>query len=174
MIVVITGTEQFSFHRLVQQIDRLKGEGVLQDDVFVQLGSCSFTPEHCEWERFLGFADLAARVDEADVIIAHAGAGTTLLCVERGKRPILVPRRKVYNEHVDDHQVPFSRMMSDIDVAILVDDVQELADAIAGMRRDGTGNLSKRPSDTQLAEYVDSLLDEWFAPDQSHEIHNKG
>jgi UDP-N-acetylglucosamine transferase subunit ALG13 len=42
---------------------------------------------------------------EADVVITHAGTGSALLALGVGKYPVIVPRRKFFGEHVDDHQV---------------------------------------------------------------------
>lgn len=163
MILVVTGTEQFAFDRLVRHVDELRGKGKILDDVFMQLGSCQYVPRHCHSTRFLDFSDLSKRVDSADMVIAHAGAGTTLLCVERGKRLILVPRRKHLSEHVDDHQVPFARMMAELGVAHLVFDVADLESAIDSLRHCAARPGAPRRDDATLAEYVDSLLDDWGA-----------
>jgi hypothetical protein len=41
----------------------------------------------------------------ADVVIAHAGVGAALEALDAGRRPLLVPRRRRFGEHVDDHQL---------------------------------------------------------------------
>ncbi|RYH43117.1 MAG: glycosyltransferase [Alcaligenaceae bacterium] len=48
-------------------------------------------------------------IRESDVVISHAGVGSTIRIMELGKLPVLVPRRRVRNEHVDDHQVQVAR-----------------------------------------------------------------
>ena len=42
---------------------------------------------------------------DSDAVITHAGIGSAITALESGKRPIFVPRRKRFKEHVDDHQV---------------------------------------------------------------------
>ncbi len=159
----MTGTERFAFDRLVKQVDKLRGENKICEDVFVQLGSCTHEPRHCEWERFLDFSAMRAKVDEATLVVAHAGAGTTLLCLQRGKRPILVPRRKQYGEHVDEHQVPFARMMSDAGAVELVFEVEDLEQAIKEPTTElgATKEAGSGTDDAALADYLDALLDEW-------------
>ncbi|UNQ39114.1 glycosyltransferase [Prescottella equi] len=44
-------------------------------------------------------------IDDCDAVITHAGIGNVLRIIERGKFPIVVPRRKSQGEHVDDHQL---------------------------------------------------------------------
>jgi UDP-N-acetylglucosamine--N-acetylmuramyl-(pentapeptide) pyrophosphoryl-undecaprenol N-acetylglucosamine transferase len=41
---------------------------------------------------------------EADVVITHAGVGSVLRLLELGISPIVVPRSRQRQEHVDDHQ----------------------------------------------------------------------
>lgn len=38
MIFVTVGTHEQQFNRLIKEVDRLKGEGFIQDDVFIQTG----------------------------------------------------------------------------------------------------------------------------------------
>ncbi|HWA66738.1 MAG TPA: glycosyltransferase [Mycobacteriales bacterium] len=49
---------------------------------------------------------------EADVVVAHAGVGTLLDLLELGVSPLVVPRRRSRNEHVDDHQVEICELMA--------------------------------------------------------------
>ncbi len=44
-------------------------------------------------------------VADSGVFITHAGVGTLLRALELGVRPVVVPRRAVRGEHVDDHQL---------------------------------------------------------------------
>ena len=86
---------------------------------------CAELPEGCDVTWQLGCTtrnDLPGRVvdmlpadefervaAESDVVISHAGVATALALVEMGKHTILVPRRAVRGEHVDDHQVQVCR-----------------------------------------------------------------
>ncbi|WP_195908945.1 glycosyltransferase [Microlunatus sp. Gsoil 973] len=49
-------------------------------------------------------AELRDAIGAADLVIAHAGIGSAITALELGKRPVLIPRRPQFNEHVDDHQ----------------------------------------------------------------------
>lgn len=48
-------------------------------------------------------------VDEARIVITHGGPSSFIMPLQVGKTPILVPRQYKYNEHVNDHQVKFSK-----------------------------------------------------------------
>lgn len=162
MIFVITGTEQFPFDRLVQEVDRLKRLKIFDDDVFVQLGSCNYEPEHCSWKRFLSFDEMASRIQSANLTIAHAGAGTTLLCLRLMKQPILVTRMKKYGEHIDDHQVLFAE---NFEANWQIDAVYEVGDLERTVRRRLSEESASTPATLDgakdLVQYMETLLDGW-------------
>ncbi|MGA7420477.1 MAG: glycosyltransferase, partial [Acidimicrobiales bacterium] len=48
---------------------------------------------------------LSAAMRSADLVIAHAGAGSAVSAMRAGHRPVLVPRHARHSEHGDVHQV---------------------------------------------------------------------
>ncbi|MBV5326778.1 MAG: hypothetical protein JZU65_03950 [Chlorobium sp.] len=159
MIFVITGTEKYPLDRMVHEIDRLVGSGVIKDSVFMQLGSCSYEPVYCQWKRFLPFGEMCEKIEKSDTVIAHAGAGTTLLCVQLGHHPILFPRRSQFGEHVDDHQLSFARKF---ETTGSVKVAYELAD-LTSLAQTTTKSLNKTANEStrsQLVEYLNAVLEE--------------
>lgn len=53
----------------------------------------------------------------ADVVVTHAGVGTILNLLEWGVHPVVVPRRRIRNEHVDDHQLQIAHLVHSLGVA---------------------------------------------------------
>lgn len=134
MIFVITGMEVHPFDRLIRAVDALHATGTMGEDFFVQLGSCTYEPRHAAFERFMSFGDLCDRVRSASVVVTHAGAGSTLTCIQQGKHPIMVPRYSKEREHVDDHQLPFTQKLCDVGLATALYDVTKLAETIETVR----------------------------------------
>jgi UDP-N-acetylglucosamine transferase subunit ALG13 len=159
MIFVITGTEAFPFNRLIEKIDSLKENKFLTDDIFIQLGSCSYIPKFCKWQQWLSFGAMRENIVNADMVITHAGAGTTLFCLEMGKTPLLVTRRKEFGEHLDDHQVPFAHNMEKLDYAVVAYQISELEGCITKIRQ---MNKKKRVLLKNNAELI-SYLNSWMA-----------
>ena len=122
------------FDRLARAVDELAREGAVGEDFFVQLGTCGYEPRHARFERFLPFGDVCEQVRRASVAVTHAGAGSTLVCIEQGKHPVMVPRRSLLGEHVDEHQLPFAEKLGDAGLATVVREMQELPEAIAAAR----------------------------------------
>jgi UDP-N-acetylglucosamine transferase subunit ALG13 len=56
-------------------------------------------------------------MQQADVVVTHAGVGSALAALAAGHRAIYVPRRSCHGEHIDDHQV---RLAADLDARGLV------------------------------------------------------
>ncbi|HEV1534200.1 TPA: multidrug MFS transporter, partial [Streptococcus pneumoniae] len=49
MIFVTVGTHEQQFDRLIKEVDYLKKENLIQDEVFIQIGYSSYIPKYCEW-----------------------------------------------------------------------------------------------------------------------------
>ncbi|MGV0070179.1 glycosyltransferase [Mycobacterium colombiense] len=137
MIFVIMGMEVHPFDRLARAVDELARAGTAGEDFFVQLGTCGYEPRHARFERFLSFGDVCEQIRRASVAVTHAGAGSTLLCIEQGKHPVMVPRRSRLGEHVDEHQLPFAEKLEAGGLATVVREMEELPAAIAATRSRG-------------------------------------
>jgi UDP-N-acetylglucosamine transferase subunit ALG13 len=134
VIFVITGMEVHPFDRLARAIDDLQAAAGSSEEYFLQLGACTYQPRHARFERYLSFDQVCRTIRQAEVVITHAGAGSTLVCIQQGKHPIIVPRRRRWGEHVDEHQVPFAAKLSQAGMATACDDLAELPVAIAATR----------------------------------------
>lgn len=101
-IYVTLGTIQpYRFDRL---IDRLKAILPSGADVVWQLGATERTDVPGKAILNAAPEEHRAYIEWADVIVSHSGVGTALQILDAGKSPVLVPRSKDHNEHVDDHQ----------------------------------------------------------------------
>lgn len=158
MIFVITGTESFQFNRLIEKVDAMKASGEIAEDVFIQLGSCTFEPKHCGFSRWLSFGAMREHIATARIVIAHAGAGTTLLCLEMGKTPLLVTRSKKFGEHLDDHQIPFARRMDSQGFAVVAFDVEDLPECYRRL-----SSFQAKEKDVTNKSALVAYLNDWFA-----------
>ena len=115
MILVTVGTEQFSFNRLMEWIDNLIQQNFIhpdQEEVIIQYGSCSITPQSTNNFSVLPSEEFNNIVTQARLIIAHCGEGTLDLLANITKPFILVPRSSKYQEHVDDHQIELAEALA--------------------------------------------------------------
>ncbi|HGD4393388.1 TPA: glycosyltransferase [Streptococcus agalactiae] len=107
MIFVTVGTHEQQFNRLIKEVDRLKGTGAIDQEVFIQTGYSDFEPQNCQWSKFLSYDDMNSYMKESEIVITHGGPATFMNAVSKGKKTIVVPRQEQFGEHVNNHQVDF-------------------------------------------------------------------
>jgi len=115
-IVVSLGTQEgYGFRRLVARLAPLVPAGA---DVLWQTGSTDVEGLGIEGRTAVPSAEMESAIREADVVVAHAGTGIALMALENGKFPVLVPRRALHGEHVDDHQLTIAMELSLRDLCV--------------------------------------------------------
>ncbi|BCJ97357.1 glycosyltransferase [Anaerocolumna chitinilytica] len=131
MIFVTVGTHEQPFNRLIEYIDSMKRDGMIEEEVVIQTGYSTYEPKYCTWQKLYPFQQMAKFVDEARIIITHGGPSSFIMPLQVGKIPIVVPRQKKYDEHVNDHQVEFTQEVAKrMGTIISVVDVDKLGDVI--------------------------------------------
>ncbi len=136
MIFVTVGTHEQPFDRLISYVDRLKGKGVITEEVIVQTGFSTYIPGHCIWGRLFPYEEMIEKVENADIVITHGGPASFIMPLQKGKTPIVVPRQHQFGEHVNDHQVDFVRLVAERTGTILpVYEIEMLEDMIVNFNR---------------------------------------
>lgn len=120
MIFVTVGTHEQSFERLIKEIDELKGNGTIKEDVFIQTGFTDYIPKNCEWSKLLSFKDMEKKVSDARIVITHGGPASFIAPLQKSKIPIVVPRQFEFAEHVNNHQVDFAKQVEKRNKNIIV------------------------------------------------------
>lgn len=70
-------------------------------------------------------------VEDARIVITHGGPASFIMPLQIGKTPIVVPRQKKFDEHVNDHQLEFARNVAErMGTIIPVEDVNKLGEVI--------------------------------------------
>jgi UDP-N-acetylglucosamine transferase subunit ALG13 len=108
MIFVTVGT-QLPFDRMIRTIDEWATTSGRK--VFAQIGPAAYRPRHIEFNEFLDAQECRIRVEQARIVIAHAGMGSILTALELGKPIIVMPRQARFGEHRNDHQVATARQL---------------------------------------------------------------
>lgn len=131
MIFVTVGTHEQPFNRLVKYIDNLKKDGTITEEVIIQTGYSTYEPKYCKWQKLFPYQEMIQLVSEARVVITHGGPSSFIMPLQIGKIPIVVPRRYEFNEHVNNHQISFTRAVADrMGTIIVVDDMVKLGEII--------------------------------------------
>ena len=104
MILVVLGTQDKQFDRLLKDVDKLIDDKVINDKVVVQAGQTKYESKNMEIFDLIPAPEFEELLDKADLVITHGGAGTILSAIKKGKRIIAAPRLSKYMEHHNDHQ----------------------------------------------------------------------
>lgn len=132
MIFVTVGTHEQQFDRLIRKVDELKRDGAFADEVVMQTGFCTYEPQYCRSSRLIPYQDMVKNVAEARIVITHGGPASFIMPLQIGKIPIVVPRQKRFEEHINDHQLEFARNVAErMGTIIPVEDIETLGDTIA-------------------------------------------
>ena len=131
MIFVTVGTHEQPFNRLIKAIDELKRDGVITEEVIIQTGFSTYEPKYCQWSKLIPYQQMIKNVEDARIVITHGGPASFVMPLQIGKTPIVVPRQKKYDEHVNDHQVEFARNVAErMGTIIPVEDISDLGKII--------------------------------------------
>ena len=130
MILVLLGTQDKSFHRLLKQIDEAILDRIINEEVIVQAGYTKYSSDNMKIFDFVSKKDLDKYVDNSSFIITHAGVGSILDGIRKGKKMLVVPRLKEYKEHTNDHQLQILKEFADLGYIYPVYKMKDLSDAI--------------------------------------------
>lgn len=130
MILVLLGTQNNSFHRLLEEIDRLIENEVIKEEVIVQAGYTQYTSDNMKILGLISKEELEELQNRADFIITHGGVGSILLSITKNKKVIAVPRFHQYGEHVNDHQKQIVELFNEKGYIIGVEGVEGLEQAV--------------------------------------------
>lgn len=130
MILVLLGTQNNSFHRLLEEIQKNIDNGNIKEEVVVQKGYTKFESENMTMYTQLPVDELKKLIDKADLVITHGGVGSIITAIEKNKKVIAVPRLKEYKEHVNDHQLDIIKSFDDAGYIIGLNSVEKLGEAL--------------------------------------------
>ena len=95
MIFLTVGTAMFD--PLVKVMDKMVGDGIIKEPVVAQIGRGQYIPRNMRYFRFI--KSLSKAYDSADIIVSTGGAGTTIECVTKGKRLVVVENTTLMEGH---------------------------------------------------------------------------
>lgn len=164
MIFVTVGTHEQPFNRVLQYIDDLKKNEKIQEDIVMQTGYSTYQPENCKWFRLLPYQKMVEYVDNARIIITHGGPSSFLMPLQIAKIPIVVPRQKQFDEHVNDHQLEFCLQVSErMNNIIVIKNIEDLGETILNYDKIISRMQSKLVRNNEkFCDNFQSLVDNMF------------
>jgi UDP-N-acetylglucosamine--N-acetylmuramyl-(pentapeptide) pyrophosphoryl-undecaprenol N-acetylglucosamine transferase len=132
VVVTVGSTGSYGFRSLIEKVAQILPPGV---EVVWQTGATDVRGLGIDARPSMPAGELRQAMERADVVISHAGVGSTLVALEAGRSPILVPRRRHRDEHVDDHQAQVASELAGMGLVLACEvedlDLDKLLDAAA-------------------------------------------
>ena len=135
MILVMLGTQNNDFHRLLDEIEKNIQNGNINEEVVVQAGYTNYKSDKMLIFDVTTKKNLEELIKKADLIITHAGVGSIEMSLKQNKKVIAVPRLKKYGEHVNNHQKEIECEFDREGWIIGIDDVSSLGEALKKVKR---------------------------------------
>jgi UDP-N-acetylglucosamine transferase subunit ALG13 len=129
---VTTGNGVQSFSRLLDEIKRIAPQ--LPQPVIVQHGQTAFSAADIQSFDLVDSVTFQKLMADCEVLITHGGGGSVFAALKIGKKPIVVPRLKDFDEIIDDHQVTFANELQRQGKVVAVHDVSRLLTAVHEMQ----------------------------------------
>ena len=163
MIFVTVGTHEQQFNRLVEYMDKWAAEH--DEEVVIQTGFSTYEPKKAEWSKLYPYKTMIEMVDKARIVITHGGPSSFIMPLQIGKIPVVVPRKYEFDEHVNNHQVDFSKAVAERQGNIIVvENVEKLGetiekyDEIVGGMRNGLESNNQKFCD-EFGKIVEGLVE---------------
>ena len=130
MILVILGTQDKDFSRLLKAVEHEIDKGTIKERVVVQAGQTKYESDKMEIFDLLPAPEFDKLMDEADLIITHGGVGSILAAIKKGKKVIAAARLSKFREHHNDHQKQIISEFVDLGYVLELRDFNKLGKLI--------------------------------------------
>ena len=158
MILVMLGTQNNDFHRLLYEIEKNIENGNINEEVVVQAGFTKYKSDKMKIFSMTSKENLEDLIKRADLIITHAGVGSIEMSLEHNKKVIAVPRLKKYGEHVNDHQKDIEDEFNRKGLIMGINDVSELTFALKKIKKVIPKKYEKPKSD-EIIYIIKTFID---------------
>ena len=159
MILVLLGTQDKPFERILKAVAKEKKKGYIKDRIIAQVGCTKFSCDNMEMFDFTSKEEIEKLIDKARIIITHAGVGTIIECLNKNKKVIVVPRLKKHGEHTNNHQMQITKEFALKNYVLPLYDVKNLSKTLDDIK---TFKPVQYESNTErfkskVKEYIDSF-----------------
>lgn len=164
MIFVTVGTHEQPFDRLLKCIDKMIEDGLIKEEVVVQKGYTEYEPQNYKAEKLMPYDQMQKNIEDARIVITHGGPASFIAPLAIGKIPIVVPRKKEFNEHVNNHQLEFSKEVAKRMKNIIVAETdEEIIDSIVNYDKivkqiSNKNNSNNKAFNEKLIKEIEKIL----------------
>ena len=156
MILVTLGTQDKSFKRLLEAIDKNIKNGIIKDKVIVQAGCTKYDTDNMEIFDLIPYDKFDDYIKECDLLITHGGVGSIITGLKNRKKVIACPRLKEYKEHTNNHQKEIIDILSKEGYIIALDDPNELGNVLKKISKFKPKEFKSNTPNMIIKNYIDN------------------
>lgn len=158
MILVTLGTQDKSFTRLLDAIQKQIDLGNIKDKVIVQAGCTKYKSKDMQILDLIPYDEFEKYIKECDLLITHGGVGSIITGLKNKKKVIAAARLAKYKEHTNDHQLQIIKNLSVSGYILPLDDFDKLDEVLISAKtfkpktyKSNTDNMIKL-----ISNYIDN------------------
>lgn len=160
MILVTLGTQDKSFKRLLDKIEKEINEGKIKEKIIVQAGYTDFNSNNMIIKKLIPMDEFDELIEKCDILITHGGVGSIITGLKKNKKVIAVARLKKYKEHTNDHQLQIIDNFTKAGYILNLDDFDSINDAINEAKK-FTPNKYVSNKDN-FVKTIESIIDKYL------------
>lgn len=159
MILVTLGTQDKSFKRLLNAVQKCIDDKVINEEVIVQTGCTKYNSKDMKIFDLMSQEQLDKYRKQARIIITHAGVGSILDSLKLDKKIIAAARLKKYHEHTNDHQLQILNNFANDGYIIKLENFDDLSsilnniDSFNPKKYDGNNEKIKN----MIVDFIESI-----------------
>ena len=157
MILVLLGTQNNSFHRLLEEVEKNIEDKTIKEEVIVQAGYTKYESNKMKIMDLMSKEQLSKFQDEASLIITHGGVGSIVSSIEKSKKVIAVPRKHEYGEHVNNHQIQIVKDFNDKGYIIGIENVEDLKETI--IKSKTFEPVKYQPNNQKMLKIIENFIE---------------
>ena len=131
MILVVLGTQDKRFERLLNAVEQAIDQGWIKEEVMVQAGCTTYDCKKMNVVDYVDMTTFEQWMKDCRLLITHGGVGTIMSAL-RSKKPVIACARLAkYGEHHNDHQCEIIETFYEKGYLIPLRDGQTLEEALS-------------------------------------------
>lgn len=160
MIFVTLGTQDKSFKRLLEMVDKAINDGYIKDKVIVQAGVTEYNSDNMDIYNLISMDKFNEYIKNCDLLITHGGVGSILNGLQNHKKVVAIPRLIKYDEHESDHQIQIVNAFYEKGYILKVSENDDLGKVIQESKKFKPNEYIS--NNEKFVNLIDKMIGEWI------------
>ena len=134
MILVTLGTQDKTFVRLLEAIQKQIDVGNIKEEIIVQAGYTKFKSKDMKIFELISMDEFDNLIKKCDLLITHGGVGSIITGLKNNKKVIAAARLEKYGEHTNNHQLQIIENFTKAGYILPLDDFDKLDEVLKNVK----------------------------------------